>query len=144
MNGEDSALHDLTWLCTCYQSEIGMKSSLGSFEALALGVHTFGSGGHELSQRALSAAWRASKIIKALGRVGTQNLNVLICSYDPPPRMPPSYRANYTDALAGIAWKVRPPPGVKGQQAIKVWAHNRLDRAHSKYLEEKRRITDDA
>ncbi len=143
MNGEDSALHDLTWLCTCYQSEIGMKSSLGSFEALALGVHTFGSGGHELSQRALSAAWRASKIIKALGRVGSQNLSVLIHSYDPMPRMPPSYLANYGGDLAGICWRIRPPKGVKGQQATKLWARNRLDRAHARYLEEKRKVTED-
>ncbi len=139
----DSALHDLTWLCTEYQSSIGMKSSLGTFEALALGVHVFGGGGHEMSQRALSAAWRAGKIIGALHNVGKQNLNVLIHAYDPPPRMPPSYVANYGGELAGIAWKLRPPKGVKGQQATKAWAKLRLDKAHDRYLLEKRKVQDE-
>lgn len=138
-----SALSDLDWFANEYQSELGIKSSGSTFEALALGVHCFSSGGHEMSQRALQAAWRAGKIRKALARVGKQNLNVLINSYDPPPRMPPRYVAEYGDDLSGIVWKLRPPKGIKGQQAIKAWAKARLDRAHSRYLIEKGRVDDE-
>lgn len=139
----ESALFDLTWLTHEYQASLGMKSSGSTFEALCNGVHVFSGGGHEMSQKALSAAWRAGKIIKALHRVGPQNLNVIIHSYDPPPRMPLSYIANYGDDLAGICWKMRAPPGIKGQQAIKTWARAKLDRAHSRYLVEKGRVDDE-
>ncbi len=139
----ESALFDLTWLVTQYQSELGVKSSGGNFESMALGIHIFSGNAHEYSAKALAAAARAGRIIDAMGRMGRQNRNVIIHSYDPLPRMPPSYLANYGDELAGVVWKVRAPKGIKGQQSIKLWAKNRLDRAHREYLEKKREVNDE-
>lgn len=143
MSGSESALFDLEWLTHCYQSEIGIKSSGGIFEQLANGVHIFGGGGHEMSAKALAASARASRIVRALSRVGSQNLSVLIHSYDPMPRMPRNYAANYGAELAGICWKIRPPKGTVGQSSIKAWAKARLDRAHVEYLKQKRELANE-
>ena len=135
-----SALCDLTWLVDEYQSSLGMKSSGATVEALALGVHVFGNDGHDMSYRAMMASARASKVIKAMANMGSQNRHVIICSYDPPPRMPPSYISSYGDELSGIVWKVRAPKGVKGQVSVKLWAKNRLNRAHREYLEKRKEV----
>ena len=76
----ESALYDLHWLVNSYQAELGVKSSGGNFESMALGIHIFGVGAHELSAKALAAAARSGRILKAMGRMGSPNRNISICS----------------------------------------------------------------
>lgn len=138
-----SAQDDLHWLTEEYQSELGIRSSGGTFEAVGLGIHVYTGGAHEVSWKAAVAARRAWNIIRAVNLLKRRERAVLINSYSPPANTPRGYAAEYGDELAGIVKGIRPPKGVVGQAAIITWARLQLDKANRAYLEAKREIDDE-
>ncbi len=127
---------ELLWLFEEYQSEIGMRSVQGSFEAKLGGV--FATNRWESEDIAFEAVRRAHPIVHALNCLSGKHRRAIRLAYEQH-TWPPDTVGVYGRRLAGIVQRMRPPSDVTGQAATKVWAASILSEAHHAYRAAKRK-----